>query len=82
MKVWDADNGPGTLSLSRGTQAGSCERAFSPDGKRIVTGSGDKTVKVWDAEQGPGILTLKGHTDSVTQRGVQPDGKRIVTGAR
>ena len=23
--------------------------SFSPDGKRIVSGSGDKTVKVWDA---------------------------------
>ena len=23
--------------------------AFSPDGKTIVSGSGDKTIKVWDA---------------------------------
>jgi len=24
--------------------------AFSPDGKRIVTASGDKTARVWDNE--------------------------------
>jgi len=24
--------------------------AFSPDGKRIVTGSDDKTARVWDAD--------------------------------
>ena len=46
--------------------------AYSPDGKRIVTGSEDKTVKVWDAETGQEVLTLKGHTDQVDQRGVQP----------
>ena len=26
-----------------------CSVAFSPDGKTIVSGSGDKTLKVWDA---------------------------------
>ena len=25
---------------------------FSPDGKRIVLGSGDTTVRMWDAETG------------------------------
>ena len=25
---------------------------FSPDGKRIVSGSGDTTVRMWDAEMG------------------------------
>ena len=46
--------------------------AFSPDGKRIATGSEDKTVKVWDAQTGQELLTLKGHTGEVDERGVQP----------
>ena len=46
--------------------------AFSPDGKRIVTGSWDRTAKVWDAGTGQELLTLKGHTMLGDQRGVQP----------
>jgi WD40 repeat protein len=25
---------------------------YSPDGKHIVSGSGDKTVRIWDAQTG------------------------------
>ena len=54
--------------------------AFSPDGKRIASGSKDKTVKVWDAETGQEVLTLKGHPNWVTSVAFSPDGKRIVSG--
>ena len=54
--------------------------AFSPDGKRIVTASEDKTARLWDAETGKQIgEPLKGHTDSVLSAAFSPDGKRIVT---
>ena len=56
--------------------------AFSPDGKRIVSGSGDKTVRVWDAATGQPIgAPLTGHTGAVSSVAFSPDGKRIVSGS-
>ena len=52
---------------------------FSPDGRRIVSGSRDQTVKVWDAQTGSETLTLRGHTGPVTSvTSFSPDGRRIL----
>src|SRR5258707_295526 len=54
--------------------------AFSPDGKRIVTASSDRTVRLWEAERSRQIgEPLTGHTDRVFSAAFSPDGKRIVT---
>ena len=55
--------------------------AFSPDDKRIVTGSEDKTARVWDASTGKEVLQLKGHSSFVFSVAFSPDGKRIATGS-
>lgn len=54
--------------------------AFSPDGKSIVSGSGDKTVRLWDAQTGKPIgQPMKRHDKSVLSVAFSPDGKRIVS---
>ena len=55
--------------------------AWSPDGKRIVSGSLDATVKVWDADTGAETRTLKGHTQFVNSVAFSPDRKRIISGS-
>ena len=53
--------------------------AYSPDGKRIVTDSYDKTAKVWDANTGKELFTLKGHERQLNSAIYSAGGDRIVT---
>jgi WD40 repeat protein len=55
--------------------------AVSPDGRTIVSGSDDRTVKVWEAESGRLLRSLEGHTGGVNAVAVSPDGRTIVSGS-
>ncbi|MER9134754.1 TIR domain-containing protein [Mesorhizobium sp. M0830] len=68
----------GGLTVSGHTQ-GMRSAAFSPDGTRIVTASGDTTARIWDTAIGTQLLALEGHTDRVTSAAFSPDSRHIVT---
>ena len=55
--------------------------AFSPDGKQVVSGSGDMTIRLWNAVTGAELQTLEGHSGSVYCVAFSPDSKRFVSGS-
>jgi WD40 repeat protein len=55
--------------------------AISPDGKHIVSGSGDCTVRVWNALTFEQLAELEGHEDLVSSVAFSPDGTHIVSGS-
>ena len=55
--------------------------AFSPDGKQVVLGSSDRTVRLWDSVTGAALQTLEGHSGWVNSVAFSPDGKQVVSGS-
>jgi serine/threonine protein kinase len=67
------------VAILTGHEKGVQSAQFSPDGKRIVTASADKTARVWDAATGKTLATLAGHEQAVYSAQFSPDGTRLVT---
>ena len=55
--------------------------AFSPDGRRLLSGSKDNTLKLWDAATGQLIRTFVGHSNAVWSVAFSPDGTRLLSGS-
>jgi WD40 repeat protein len=69
------------LACLRGHENHVTSVAYSSDGRRIVSGSNDKTARVWDAASGAELACLRGHENHVTSVAYSPDGRRIVSGS-
>ena len=83
VKLWDLDCQRDKLALrERVTLAGHCmivsSHAFTPDGKRLVTGSADGTIKFWDTRSGEQLGSLN-VGEQIRNLEFFPDGNTLVT---
>ncbi len=53
--------------------------AVTPDGRRLISASRDRTLRVWDLQSGEMTAVLRGHDYEVRSCAVMPDGRRVVS---
>ncbi len=56
--------------------------AFSADGRWVVSGSRDRSVRLWEARTGKMAKRFEGHTEALVAVAVSPDGKTVYSVGR
>ena len=77
----DGENHDASLLTIRAHEGWVSSIAFSRDGKRIVSGSDDGTLKVIDATTQEELLALRAIGKGIAAVAFSPDGKRIAAGS-
>ncbi len=79
IALWDTVNWKELRRLSGSARLISC-LAFSPDGKLLASGGGDKCVAIWRVADGKMLHRLSGHGESISALAFTPDGKYVASG--
>jgi glucose repression regulatory protein TUP1 len=97
VRIWDTQTGV-LVERTEGEQGHKdsvYSVAFSPDGRHLVSGSLDKTIKMWELnnggfynragvqpKSGKCIKTFEGHKDFVLSVALTPDGQWVMSGSK
>jgi len=77
-RLWDRETGALQVRFSPHGAVASVD--LSPDGKRLVTGSWDRSAKIWDLASGRVLVKLDGvHKGYVNSVRFSPDGTQVLT---
>jgi WD40 repeat protein len=78
IKFWDIEAGK-EIRIFEGHSDFVTSLSISKDGKRLASGSGDKTIKIWDIVTGIIIQTICGHSYHISSVSINANGKRLAS---
>jgi len=88
ISLWDYETGEPIRTISGHDEMLFAGTLFTPDGTKIVSGSGDifgkasdNTVRVWDVETGEELQRFEGHGDKLWDIDVSSNGRYVVSGS-
>lgn len=90
LRLWDAGSGA-MLRVLRGHTGRAHSVAFSPDGRRAISGGEDITLRLWDTASGKLLRAFESHpadrergyyTPTVTSVAFSPDGRYVAAGGQ
>ncbi len=79
IDLWDVATGRLIRSLS-GHEDAIHSVVFTPDGKNLVSGGKDGSLRIWETASGRQQAVLEGHKGKVITVAVTPDGKYVLSG--
>ncbi|KAG8979716.1 hypothetical protein FRB93_009891 [Tulasnella sp. JGI-2019a] len=83
IQLWDSTTGARIGEAWKGHTKNVCSLTWSPDSKRVASGSTDATLCIWDLATGETIgEAWKGHTKRVSCVAWSLDGKKIASGSK
>jgi WD40 repeat protein len=82
VHVFDTEKAQRTLKLRHGTsRIPATAVAWSPDGRRLVSGDVNGLAEVWEVPAGRKVASVSLHTSWIHALAWSPDGRRVASGA-
>lgn len=77
--LWEFASGRVIRKFKASSEAVIASR-FSPDGKYVATGGGDRVARLWETQTGNLVREFRGQTASIFTLDFSPDGQYLVSG--